>query len=174
VLSHPSSLQGPSDIPPPVTPISPVSSGLIGAYRRRSVGGNGRTSGPVLRPLSPHAMGLTPGSLQVLLPLASLQPLAFPIHVKGRRVSHSTWVHPSTGLSQRCLSGVTSRGCTLRFMLRPADLAGIPGWVRLAPFQHEPSRCPVKASSTDVLARQPASCLHTQKGNWCDDLLSCR
>jgi len=52
-------------------------------------------------------------------------------------------------------------------MLRPADLADTPDWVRPAPGWCEPSRCRVEACSTAVLPRQPASCLHTQKGYWC-------
>src|SRR5512141_2193618 len=42
-------------------------------------------------------------------------------------------VCPATGLSQLFPSGLISRGCTVRFMLRPADLAGTPDWVRPAP-----------------------------------------
>jgi hypothetical protein len=40
-------------------------------------------------------------------------------------------VYSSAGLSQLCLSCVASRSCIIRFMLRPATLAGIPDWVRL-------------------------------------------
>jgi hypothetical protein len=86
-------------------------------------GGGGRTSGSFLRPLSPHAAGLTPGPPQVRSPFPSLQAPAFPLNVEGRRVSRAFRVYPATGLSQLCPSGVTSRGCTVRFMLRPADLA---------------------------------------------------
>lgn len=68
VLSRPSSLQGPSDIPPPVARILPVSSDLRPSLPPPKYGGGGRTSGPRLRSLSPHADGLTPGSRQVRAP----------------------------------------------------------------------------------------------------------
>ena len=41
-------------------------------------------------------------------------------------------VYPSPGLSQLLPSGIELRGCTIRFMLRPAALAGPPDWVRPA------------------------------------------
>ena len=41
-------------------------------------------------------------------------------------------VYPSPGLSQLHPSGLQSRGCTIRFMLRPAALASTPDWVRPA------------------------------------------
>jgi hypothetical protein len=116
-------------------------------------GGDGRTSGPVFHHLSPHAISLTPGSRQVHVPFASLPALAFPISVKGRRVSHPWWVYPSTGLSQQYSSGLISRGCTVRFILRPADLAGTPDWVSTRPFQSSLSRHRVGASSANVLPR---------------------
>ena len=116
-----------------------------------------------LRYLSPHADGHTPGPLQVLLPFASLQALAFPQHSKGRRVFRPRRIYPFVGLSQLYPSDQMSRGCTIRFMLRPAVLAGPPDWVGHALCM--PSRDRVGASSTRVLPHEPALCLLIQKGN---------
>ena len=130
MLSHPSSLTGPSEFPPSITQILPVSSNLIQAYHRWSmvetVGLQVRFSVLCLR--MPPALPRVP--CRCICPLPSLQALAFPLNVEGRRVSRSSRVYPTTGLSQQCPSGVTSRGCTVRFMLRPADLAGTPGWAK--------------------------------------------
>jgi len=49
ILSYPSSLQGHSDFPTPITPILPVSPDLIAAYRRRSPA---ETLGPQVLPPS--------------------------------------------------------------------------------------------------------------------------
>jgi hypothetical protein len=97
-----------------------------------------------------------------------------PLLRRGSACIQLALVYPATGLSQLSPSGLNSRGCTVRFMLRPALLASTPDWVRPAPLQNEPSRCRVEACSTAVLPRQPASCLHTHKGTWCGDLLSDR
>ena len=43
-------------------------------------------------------------------------------------------VYPAPGLSQLYPSGVSLRGCTIRFMLQPAALAGIPDWVKPMPL----------------------------------------
>lgn len=87
MLSRPSSLQGPSDIPPPVTCDLPVSSDLKRAYRRR------RTAGTVGLQVQGSVFCLRmPLALPRVLcrcahPFASLQTLAFPKTVVGRRVS---------------------------------------------------------------------------------------
>jgi hypothetical protein len=66
------------------------------------------------------------------MPFASLQALAFSPTIEDRRVFRLTRIYPSPGLSQLYPSGVTLRGCTIRFMLRPAALAGTPDWVKPA------------------------------------------
>jgi hypothetical protein len=83
VLSRPSSLQGPSDIPPPVACLLPVSSDFEAGLPPPKYGGGGGTSGPVFRILSPHADGPTPGSLQVLTPFCFLAGTGLPPKVKG-------------------------------------------------------------------------------------------
>ncbi len=85
-----------------------------------------------LRYLSPHAIGHTPGPHQVLLPFPSLMTPAFSQIIEDRRVSPLRGVYPSTGLSQLCPSSRHLRSCTIRFMLRPAVLAGTPDWVKPA------------------------------------------
>ena len=110
-----------------------------------------RVSGPKLRSLSPHAISLTPGPLQVQIPFASLQTLAFSYSVEDRRISHPRWVYPAPGLSQQYLSGLILRGCTIRFILRPAVLAGTPDWVRPTPM----------VSRHDAVSGQvPPECYH--------------
>jgi len=75
-------------------------------------------------------------------------------------------VYPASGLSQLSPSRLSLRGCTIRFMLRPAVLAGIPDWVKHTPApRHVPSRHRVGASSARVLPHEPAPSLHIQKGN---------
>ena len=156
VLSHPSSLQGPSDIPPSLTPILPVSSSLIIAYHHRS-----RWRRWDFRSGSPSSLSACrwpyPGSPAGAHALCFPAGIGLPHKRKGSTCIPLLWVCPATGLSQQSPSGVSSRGCTIRFMLRPADLASTPGWVRPSPFQQEPPRCPVEASSTGVLPPRPAS-----------------
>jgi hypothetical protein len=115
-------------------------------------------SGATFMSPSPHAIGLTPGSRQVRVPFASLSASAFPKGVEGRRISWFSQVSPATGLSRRFLSGHKSRSCTVRVMLRPADLASIPDRVR--PVSYEPSRYRVGARSAQVLPpeRAPSLC----------------
>ena len=85
-----------------------------------------------LRYLSPHATGHTPGPHQVLSPFPSLVTLAFSQKTEDRRVFRLSRIYPSTGLSQLFPSSRHLRSCTIRFMLRPAVLAGTPDWVRPA------------------------------------------
>ena len=85
-----------------------------------------------LRYLSPHAIGLTPGPHQVPSPFFSLVTLAFSQILEDRHVVRHSRIYPSTGLSQLSPSSRLLRSCTIRFMLRPADLASTPDWVRLA------------------------------------------
>jgi len=120
-----------------------------------------------LRNLSPHATGLTPGPPQEPVPFSSLRTMAFSIVVEDRRIACYKQVYPAPGLSQLYPSGVSLRGCTIRFMLRPAALAGIPDWVKPMPLiqWQRPSRHRVGASSARALPHEPAPSLHIQKGN---------
>jgi hypothetical protein len=161
MLSHPSSLQNHSDFPTPLTHILPVSPNLIHAYRRWSPA---ETLGSqVLPPLSFTACRWPyPGSL------TGAHALCFPASsgllpsIKGSaRIPYR--VYPFIGLSQLYPSDQMSRGCTIRFMLRPAVLAGPPDWVGHALCM--PSRDRVGASSARVLPHEPALCLLIQKGN---------
>ena len=163
MLSCPSSLKGHSDFPTPITAILPVSSDLIAANRRRSPA---QTLGSqVIPPLSGTACRRPyPGSL------AGAHALCFPASSGLLQVNRGSAyipalrrVSPAIGLSQLCPSNLELRGCTVRFMLRPATLASTPGWVR--PVLHEPPRYRVGASSARVLPHEPALCLHIQKGN---------
>ena len=132
MLSWPSSLQGHSDFPMPLTApygVYPACVLLTTAgiqWEHRDLRSNTRT-------LSPHATGLTPGPPQALSPFTSLRTMAFSIDVEDRRIACYKQVHPAPGLSQLYPSGVSLRGCTIRFMLRPAALAGIPDWVKPIP-----------------------------------------
>ena len=89
MLSSPSSLQGHSGFPTPITGILPGSSDLNqlttdgNLWRRRDLWSN-------ICSLSPHAIGLTPGLPRVLVPFTSSRILAFPISVEGRQVSHQS------------------------------------------------------------------------------------
>ena len=127
VLSRPSSLQGRSDTPLPITPLLPVLSDLRRAFRRRrateAVGLQVQVSS--LFPRIPVALPRVPD--RFACPFHPLSALAFPINVEGRRVARLWRVYPPTGLFQQCLSGLISRGCTIRFMLRSAGLASTPG-----------------------------------------------
>jgi hypothetical protein len=159
MLSFPSSLPGHSDLPTPVVSLLPVSSDSRATYYSKSTVETLGSQVPH-RYLSPHADGLTPGSLQVLLPFASLQALAFPISVEGRRIARIVVrVYPSTILSQLLPYGVSSRSCTIRFMLRPAVLVSPPDWVQPV-FPDKPSRDIVRASSASMLPHEPAPSLH--------------
>jgi len=76
MLSLPSSLQGHSDFPTPVTNFLPVSSDLKLLTAVRVLRGRWDLRS-FLRYLSPHAVGLTPGPPQVHVPFASLPAPAF-------------------------------------------------------------------------------------------------
>ena len=114
MLSYPSSLQNHSDFPTPMTPLLPVSSSLTGAYHSRN---SVETLGSQVphHYLSPHAIGYTPGPLQVHKPFTSLQALAFSKCREDRRVFRHRRIYPSPGLSQLHLSGYRLRSCTIRF-----------------------------------------------------------
>jgi hypothetical protein len=154
LLSCPSSLQGHSDFPTFLTPILSVSSGLTDAYRSRS---SAETLGSQVphRYLSPHAVGLTPGPMQVSIPFASLHALAFSQYVQDRRISPLCGVYPSPRLSQLFPSGYILRSCTIRFMLRPAVLASTPGWVRPASLRAFSVPCQGKFSPHVTMRTRP-------------------
>lgn len=133
MLSCPSSLQGHSDFPTPVTHILPVSSDLICAYRSWSTA---ETLGSqVLPPLSFTACRWPyPGSPSSAFALCFPDGSGLlPIN-RGSACIPPGRIHPSTGLSQLCPFGRHLRGCTIRFMLRPAALASTPDWVKPASF----------------------------------------
>lgn len=156
----PHHFSGPSDIPPPLTGILPVSPDLTPltavGIRRGTVGLSGPTSVVCLRMLS--ALPRVPyRCIRPLLPgrhwpsPSTYRVGAYPTHV-GSSLNR---ILPAIS------SGLTSRGCTVRVMLRPADLASTPDWVRPASSRCEPSRCVVEASSACMLPPKPASSLHT-------------
>ena len=96
MLSCPSSLQGRSDFPyarnAPLAGVTQLEARLLPVETGRNAG----ISGPLSRHLSLHATDLTPGSLLVQMPFASQQAMAFPINVKGRRISRTTRFIPQT------------------------------------------------------------------------------
>ena len=108
-----------------------------------------------LRYLSPHATGHTPGPHQVLLPFASLMAPAFSQILEDRRVSSLSEVYPSTGLSQLSPSSRHLRSYTIRFMLRPAVLAGTPDWVKPAFLRAVSATCRGKFSPCVTTRTRP-------------------
>ncbi len=104
MLSYPSSLQNHSDFPTPITPLLPVSSNLNNAYHSRN---SVETLGSQVphHYLSPHAIGYTPGSLQVLFTLY------FPADIGLLQLSRgSACIPSSTDLSlPRTLPAITVR-----------------------------------------------------------------
>ena len=133
MLSMPSTLQGRSDFPAPVT--RPC--GFYTACTRLTAS---RSHTEMQGPQVQRSYSFTachwpyPGSC------AGAHALCFPAHLgllHSRRGSacilSEQQVCPASGLSQLFPSGVSLRGCTIRFMLRPAVLAGIPDWVKPMP-----------------------------------------
>ena len=163
MLSCPSSLQGHSDFPTPVTPLLSVSSGLTGAYHSRNAVETLGSQVPH-RYLSPHAIGYTPGPLQVLAPFTSLQALAFSKSRVDRRVVRHRRIYPSPGLSQLSLPGYRLRSCTIRFLATACGFGRHP-WLGTTHAMHEPSRYRVGASSARMLPCEPAPSLLVYKGN---------
>jgi hypothetical protein len=164
MLSRPSSLQGPSDIPPPVTCLLPVSSDLKRAYRRRRTTGTVglQVQGSVLCLRMPMALPRVPD--RCVRPLPSLSALAFPKTVVGRRVSRLLGFVPFPDSLSNTRPGLSDEAApfTLCYGLR----------IWRAPraeydFRHlrrSPSRHHVGASSAALLPERPAPSLHTQKG----------
>ena len=165
VLSRPSSLQGPSDIPPPVARLLPVSSDLRLSLPPPKHGGGGRTSGPRLRTLSSACRWPYPGFPAGACALfSSLPALAFPKTVVGRRVARSLGFIPLPDSLSNDRPGLSDEAApfALCYGLR----------IRLAPraeydsrlLRRSPSRHHVGASSAELLPTRPAPSLHTQKG----------
>jgi len=78
-----------------------------------------------------HADNHTPGPLPLRISFDFTVSIGLLPHFTGSTCILVSQVYPSAGLSQLYLSCVASRSCIIRFMLRPATLAGIPDWVRL-------------------------------------------
>ena len=93
--------------------------------------GGSRASGPRLLSLFPHTDGRTPGPRQVLLPFPSPVGSGLPLKLSGSACSPPlSGFIPQPDSSSNARSGVWSRGCTIRVMLRSAGLASTPGWIR--------------------------------------------
>jgi hypothetical protein len=110
MLSHPSSLQGLSDIP---STRSRSLAGFIQLERRlppSECGGNGGTSAKRSFPLLSHAADPTPGLLPVHLPFSSRQVLVFPFVPQGRQVSR--FIRPGLSLSRTLPVMFVLRGIT--------------------------------------------------------------
>ena len=153
MLSYPSSLQGHSDFPTPVTQLLPVSSDLSRTYHRWS---SAETLGPqVFPPLSfttcrqPYP-GFPAGAFALFFPASSGL-------LRARK--GSACIPTISDLSpNRTLPAIAVRlllrGCTVRFMLRPVALAGSPDWVLGAVSgQVQPVRCHTDPPSAYILKR---------------------
>jgi hypothetical protein len=128
VLSCPSSLQGHSDFPTPVTQLLPVSSDLSCAYRRWS---SAETLGSqVFPPLSfttcrqPYP-GFPAGAFALFFPASSGLLRARKGSACIPTLSDLSLIRTLPAMPVRLLL----RGCTVRFMLRPVALASSPDWV---------------------------------------------
>ena len=163
MLSCPSSLQGHSDFPTPVTPILPASPSLIGAYRGQSPA---ETLGSqVLPPLSFTAChwpypGSPAGAHALFFPAGSdLLPVLI----------GSACIPALRGLSlTRTLPAIAVRDFFTRLhhsLYATACGFGWPPWLGTTHTPCEPSRDHVGASSARVLPHEPALCLHIRKGN---------
>jgi len=164
MLSRPSSLQGPSDIPPPVAWLLPGSADLSRAYRRRRTAGTVglQVQGSVFSLRMPLALPRVPD--RCVSPFASLPALAFPITVVGRRVARLLGFVPLPDSLSNTRPGLSDEAAPF------ALCYGLRIW--LAPraeydSRHQrrlPSRHLVGASSAALLPERPAPSLHTQKG----------
>jgi len=130
LLSCPSSLQGHSDFPS--TPNACLA-GFIQLGLRLPPSDLSRSrgiSGPISVSLSSHAVDLTPGPPPVHLPFFFPVGIGLPLKRTGSASSSALANYPSFGLSQLYAPDLISRGCIIRFVLRPASLVGTPDWVR--------------------------------------------
>ena len=172
MLFRPSSLQGRSDFPyarnAPLG-VTQLEARLLSVEPDRNAG----ISGPLSRHLSLHAADLTPGPRPVRLPFASRSAMAFPTNVEGRRVAP---ISRGSSLTQ-ALPAISARAHFTR-LHHSSSYYGLQ--VGLAPrtgsnrpvWQDSSSRHIVGASSARLLPPERAPSLHTQKGNWYDELLS--
>ena len=159
MLSYPSSLQNHSDFPTPVTPLLPVSSGLTRAYHSRN---SVETLGSQVphHYLSPHAIGHTPGPLQVLTPFTSLQTLAFSKHREDQRVVRHRRIYPSPRTLPAILVRVSLTKLHHSLLSYGLRLWPTPLAEHDPRAMHEPSRYRVGASSARMLPCEPAPSLH--------------
>ena len=172
MLSRPSSLQGPSDIPPPIARLLPVSSDLKRACPPPKYGGGGGTSGPRLRLLSPHAAGLTPGSRQVLAPSCFPAGTGLPQNRSG-----SACIPKLSGLSRsRTLSAITVRAYLTR--LHHSLYATACGFGWHPGLSTTPARSGGRLRGTmsgqvqpPCYQNDPPPAYTPKKGNWCGNLL---
>lgn len=173
MLSRPSSLQGPSDIPPPVARFLPVSSDLRRAYRRRSTAGavGLQVQGSVFCLRMPMALPRVPD--RCARPFASLSALAFPIHVKGRRVSRLLGFVPFPDSLSNCRPGLPDEAAPF------ALCYGLRIWLApLAEYDFHPN-CGGRLRGTmsgqvqpPRYQNDPPPAYTPKKGNWCGNLLS--
>ncbi len=173
MLFRPSTLQGRSDFPcarnAPLASVTQLEARLLSVEPDRNAG----ISGPLSRHLSLHAADLTPGPRPVRLPFASRSAMAFPTNVEGRRVAP---ISRGSSLTQ-ALPAISARAHFTR-LHHSSSYYGLQVW--LAPrtgsnrsvWQDSSSRHIVGASSARSLPSERAPSLHTQKGNWYDELLS--
>ena len=172
-MSCSSSLQGRSDFPcarnAPLAGVTQLEARLPPV----DPGGNAGISGPLSHHLSLHAADLTPGPRLVLIPFASHPAMAFPLNVEGRRVAP---ISRGLSLTQTlpaipvCAQLTRLHHSSLYYCLQvwPASPTGYDQHV----WHASPSRHRVGASSARLLPPERAPSLHTQKGNWYDELLS--
>lgn len=173
MLSRPSSLQGPSDIPPPVARFLPVSSDLRRAYRRRSTAEavGLQVQGSVFCLRMPMALPRVPD--RCARPFASLSALAFPIHVKGRRVSRLLGFVPFPDSLSNCRPGLPDEAAPF------ALCYGLRIWLApLAEYDFHPN-CGGRLRGTmsgqvqpPRYQNDPPPAYTPKKGNWCGNLLS--
>jgi hypothetical protein len=172
VLSLPSSLQGPSDIPPPVTAILPVSSDLrrltAAGVAARAVGLQVQASVFFLR--MPMALPRVPDRCS--RPLSSLPALAFPKTVVGRRVARLLGFIPQ-------LDSLSNNRPVLSDEAAPFALCyGLRIW--LAPrAEYDSHHCDGRLRGTmsgqvqpPCYQNDPPPAYTPKKGNWCGNLLS--
>jgi hypothetical protein len=172
VLSRPSSLQGPSDIPPPVACLLPGSADLRWTYRRRSTAGavGLQVQASVLCLRMPLALPRVPD--RCVCPFASLPALAFPITVEGRRVARCFGFVPLPDSLSNIRPGLSDEAAPF------ALCYGLRIW--LAPraeydSRHENGRLRGTMSGQvqpRCYQHDPPPAYTPKKGNWCGNLLS--
>jgi hypothetical protein len=168
MLSRPPSLQSPSDIPPPVVCLLPVSSDLKQAYRRRRTAGSVglQVQGSVLCLRMPMALPRVPD--RCVRPLPSLSALAFPKTGVGRRVAR--FLHRFLGFIPFPDSlgnnrpGLSDKAAPFTLCYGLRIWRGPRAEYDVRHLQRSPSRHHVGASSAALLPERLTPILHTQKG----------